>query len=33
MTRFIFTAIDFLSCWFLLYALAEWAQDKGHRGN
>jgi hypothetical protein len=31
MAPFIFTAMGFLSCWFLLYALMEWAQDKRHR--
>lgn len=28
MTPVIFITIGFLSCWFLLYALAEWTQDR-----
>jgi hypothetical protein len=30
MTPVIFITISFLSCWFLLYALMEWPQDR-HR--
>jgi hypothetical protein len=28
MTPVIFIIIGFLSCWFLLYALVEWTQDR-----
>jgi 4-hydroxybenzoate polyprenyltransferase len=28
MTPVIFITIGFLSCWFLLYALVEWTQDR-----
>ena len=28
MTPVIFITIGFLSCWFLLYALMEWTQDR-----
>jgi hypothetical protein len=31
MTPVIFLTIGFLSCWFLLYALVEWAQDSQHK--
>jgi len=28
MTPVVFITIGFLSCWFLLYALVEWTQDR-----
>jgi hypothetical protein len=31
MTPVIFITIGFLSCWFLLYALMEWSQDRHYK--